>query len=344
MYIKKLTVTGKDQIAINFPTLVEAGTPVERMPWTVLIGKNGSGKTKLLKRIASAVEGHYGRSGTAQPEVNAEMDPTSDEGFVVAYGAHRALPDLTNPPYQEGPTSSLLGGNQSLCGLGFLSRSQKESRGRFLKIINMVLSSGLLPDLQKIRLDDIEGGFPTLHLSYGIQAALAWIADMVGYGVSYDGSAEDPAQIRGLVLVDGIDLHLHPTLHVEFIQGLMKTFPRVQFVVTTNSPLMLGAFRTDQDKIVRLERGDDPVEKFGGRDPDVRLMTIAEVYQRYFGLDRVFAGVEGLWAAEWQSMAHNPYRREAEEERLYWLSGKLKSAGVHMCPPTPKKNDDDLPQ
>ena len=52
-------------------------------------------------------------------------------------------------------------------------------------------------------------------------------------------------EVRGIVVVDEIDLHLHVIHQYEILPQLMKMFPRVQFIVTTHSPLfVLGMERT----------------------------------------------------------------------------------------------------
>ena len=58
-----------------------------------------------------------------------------------------------------------------------------------------------------------------------------------------------PEDIRGVVAVDEIDLHLHTKHQYEILPKLMKMFPRVQFVITTHSPLfVLGLQKTLGDE------------------------------------------------------------------------------------------------
>ncbi len=68
--------------------------------------------------------------------------------------------------------------------------------------------------------------------------------------------AED---IRGIVVVDEIDLHLHANHQHKILPRLMKMFPRVQFVVTTHSPLfvlgMRNTFGEDGFALYRLPQG-----------------------------------------------------------------------------------------
>ena len=73
------------------------------------------------------------------------------------------------------------------------------------------------------------------------------------------GSFNGPEDVRGIVVVDEIDLHLHTKHQYEILPNLMKMFPCVQFVITTHSPLFLlglqKTFGEDGFSIYHLPRG-----------------------------------------------------------------------------------------
>jgi len=53
---------------------------------------------------------------------------------------------------------------------------------------------------------------------------------------------EDPAELEGIVLIDEIDIHLHPNWQKKVPELLVKNFPKLQFIATTHSPIpLLGA-------------------------------------------------------------------------------------------------------
>lgn len=72
-------------------------------------------------------------------------------------------------------------------------------------------------------------------------------------------SFSDTMGIRGIVIVDEIDLHLHATHQYEILPELIRMFPNIQFVVTTHSPLfvlgMKKIFRDDGFALYRLPQG-----------------------------------------------------------------------------------------
>lgn len=82
---------------------------------------------------------------------------------------------------------------------------------------------------------------PTLDaLSTGQSALFNMFATIVRYGDSIDiNRSIKREEIEGIVVIDEIELHLHSKLQREVLSKLLKLFPKVQFVITTHSPLFL---------------------------------------------------------------------------------------------------------
>jgi DNA polymerase III delta prime subunit len=74
------------------------------------------------------------------------------------------------------------------------------------------------------------------RLSDGYQSVIALAADILEIMLKHYDEVEDS---EGIVLIDEIDVHLHPRWKVEIINLLRTVFPRVQFLVTTHDPLCL---------------------------------------------------------------------------------------------------------
>lgn len=63
---------------------------------------------------------------------------------------------------------------------------------------------------------------------------------------------------NGICFIDEIDLHLHPSLAQEILDRLRQAFPRLQFIVSTHSPVVLSNFKQDDENIVyQLCRKED---------------------------------------------------------------------------------------
>jgi predicted ATPase len=308
------------------------------------------------------------RPGAPDPLVLARSEQTP-AWFVAGYGVSRTLPDAAIRPANLSSLDRLrplFDGSVSLTSTNFINYFADDRRRTqsFVRALQSVLispggSSPLLPELEGLTLSGRGGvtqatdllerqrfkqrmgreiqGIPAVALAHGYQSTIAWIADLIGHVLLEAEEALPPEQMTGLVLVDEIDLYIHPALQVSLLRGLKRAFPLVQFIVTTHSPLVLAALRPDEDEIVRLvanpETGDvGPINIRGGgeHEPDARVMTTAGIYQYYFGLGRVFGGPEGAERAEYQSIASNPSRSDAEDERMRMLERSLRREGVEL--------------
>ena len=79
-------------------------------------------------------------------------------------------------------------------------------------------------------------------LASGLKSLIAMIGDMMMRLFNQQPHVLDPSELTGVVLVDEIDIHLHPKLQKYLVEQLTITFPKVQFIVTSHSPIpLLGA-------------------------------------------------------------------------------------------------------
>lgn len=99
---------------------------------------------------------------------------------------------------------------------------------------------------------------PYNALSDGFRAYLAWICDMLRH-LSEVSPGTDPALIKGIVLIDEVDLHLPPHWQQRLLSTLGSTFPRLQFIVTSHSPILAGSVPKENVLVVeRIEGGSGP--------------------------------------------------------------------------------------
>ncbi|MFT7035373.1 MAG: putative ATPase [Cyclobacteriaceae bacterium] len=116
----------------------------------------------------------------------------------------------------------------------------------------------VIPELVDVRLSQInEGGTKYVfrnsknekehsskwnQLSSGYKSSLAMLGDILIRLYNQQPDVLDISELRGVVIIDEIDLHLHPNAQRQLVTNLSKTFPKVQFLVSTHSPIpILGA-------------------------------------------------------------------------------------------------------
>ncbi|RYE56792.1 MAG: hypothetical protein EOP48_07240 [Sphingobacteriales bacterium] len=98
----------------------------------------------------------------------------------------------------------------------------------------------------------IKDGVTFRKLSSGIKSLVAMLGDMMIRLFSQQPDVEDPSRLQGIVLIDEIDIHLHPTWQRKLPQFLNEYFPDVQFIVTTHSPIpLLGAPKNSRIFVIK---------------------------------------------------------------------------------------------
>ena len=88
------------------------------------------------------------------------------------------------------------------------------------------------------------------QLSDGEKCLLAMVGDLARRMAIANPSLDDPTEGKGIVLIDEVDLHLHPQWQRMILPRLMTTFPNCQFIVTTHSPQILGELKSEY--VIRL--------------------------------------------------------------------------------------------
>jgi energy-coupling factor transporter ATP-binding protein EcfA2 len=87
----------------------------------------------------------------------------------------------------------------------------------------------------QIRIDGTT--IPLRDLSIGYQTMLAWTVDLAWRLYQWYPLQDDPMGMPAVVLIDEVDLHLHPRWQRDLRSHITKYFPQVQFIATTHSPI-----------------------------------------------------------------------------------------------------------
>lgn len=108
------------------------------------------------------------------------------------------------------------------------------------------------PDRERYAFSVLSAGYKRL---FYIALDLAYRSFLLSNGTSTD--------ITGVAIIDEIDLHLHPELEQTVLERLTKTFPNIQFIVSTHSPLVLTDIDTvtGRNKVMRMTPACDAPEE-----------------------------------------------------------------------------------
>jgi predicted ATP-binding protein involved in virulence len=113
------------------------------------------------------------------------------------------------------------------------------------------------------------------QLSSGEKNLLALVGDLTRrmYLANLEGN---PLDGNGIVLIDEIDVHLHPKWQQKVVTRLREVFPNIQFVVTTHSPLVLSNVYSKHIRAIENEKIYGVSDTFGHDDADdmLRIMGV----------------------------------------------------------------------
>lgn len=274
--------------------------------------------------------------------------------FVAGYGPSRLLPSAGKAARQSDPTLDRLRPlfGETLIGTGFIELLGEDLARAFAKVLQSVfVAGGVLPHVtalelrgrggirsakdlvesQRFEMDvlDVNGHrirVPATWLSQGYQSLIAWLADFVGYILLEAGEPVEAADMEGTVLVDEIDLHLHPTWQVRLIPALKKVFPRLQFIATTHSPMVLPALAAEELYVLSQDNDGNVTARPSTQSP--ALLTGSELFGAFFEIRKLYPDALGDKLHRYGYLANDPTRTAEEDATMRALKVELEAAGV----------------
>jgi len=115
-------------------------------------------------------------------------------------------------------------------------------------------------------------------LSDGIRSMIGLVADIAYRAIKLNPHLKNaPKKTSGIILVDEIDMHLHPRWQQTVLTDMIKAFPKMQFIVTTHSPQVLTTVRKEQIRILDDNKVITPSSSSFGEDSSILLAEIMGV-------------------------------------------------------------------
>ena len=139
----------------------------------------------------------------------------------------------------------------------------KKAVGTFMQKMNDLDEIPLVEytrDFEDITYTENEKTMLVNYLSAGYQSLL-WMLMEISFRIALlNPEMSDYSQAEGIVLIDEIDMHLHPRWQWKILDALHSSFPKVQFIAATHSPIIISSFRNAK----LLSIGQNGVEELSG--------------------------------------------------------------------------------
>lgn len=201
------------------------------------------------------------------------LETMRDTFMLLAYGVNRSYKLEETRPYKDlEPIATLFGEN------GYLKHIKISANFEYIRqhfktiqtLINLVLEKANGSDKVILTHYDSSGFYfitpsnpgkpiPMEALSEGFKSTLVWLFDAVIRIVEKGGSLENARDITGIILLDEVDLHLHPSWQRTILRSIETLFPNIQFIVTTHSPFVVQSAKKECLIALEMEKGSDNV-------------------------------------------------------------------------------------
>lgn len=151
-------------------------------------------------------------------------------------------------------------------------------------------------------------------------------------------------RVNGILLIDEFGIHLHPSLQNDALIRLQKTFPNVQFIITTHSPLLLNGLKKEQIHIIDIDGGTD--KRFSSHpEEDIVGMGANDILTQVFGLETTMDKEFIQWNEEYTNLFDKKKKNllnESEKIRFKELSKLL--APLRLDPSLSLTQEDPITQ
>ena len=258
---KTQTTFGKARVIINYAKKLQQQVRSGEKVTLPIVAYYGTGRlwkqTKTsIKHSIDSQSRLYGYRDALNSESNYKMFEKWFTDMSIAENATNSTITRNNPPlaeYFKNPDSA-----------AFKPPVRFMELEHVRKAIDQCLSVSGWSDLEYefkwrelvVRSND-NSFMPVARLSDGVKAMLSLTADIAYRCVQLNPHLESPTEeTTGIVLIDEIDLHLHPKWQQTVLSDLQKAFHKIQFIVTTHSPQVLT---TVKPECIRLLCADGTV-------------------------------------------------------------------------------------
>jgi predicted ATP-binding protein involved in virulence len=160
------------------------------------------------------------------------------------------------------------------------------------------------------------GRLPLSTLSDGVRNMIALIADIARRCATLNPQLnEDAARLTpGVLLIDEVDMHLHPRWQQLIVELLRKAFPSLQMILTTHSPHVLSTVDADSIRVIRLSDGRGVLEIPAFQ---TRGVESADILAKVMDVDPVPQVEQARWLSDYRAFVQTG-EHESPGARSLW--------------------------
>jgi predicted ATP-binding protein involved in virulence len=342
-----LALAGSDalpEILVNSEDWVRHGSETASITLDLTTKYGEARHIELRLRRGAALAETFAENRQSLAELDNAVSRYNENYFVIGYGVSRRLQSaraatFANPEVMRQPraqrVSTLFSSDASLRSLEAWAMQLDYQKPEEAQQILHHTFAGMLPGIEFERIDKErrqllfqtpDGLLPLDLLSDGYQNIISWCGDLLARIMDTFREDRDPLRRRGLLLIDEIDLHLHPLWQRCLMEFLQRKLPNFQILATTHSPLT--AHQASEGELYVLRRPNPTaaarLEAFAG-DPR-KLLLHQFLLSPAFGLQTADSRYVEELKLEHDELLRQPRQTVSEQRRQHELAEELAEA------------------
>jgi predicted ATP-dependent endonuclease of OLD family len=340
---------------LEFEKMVRMGGNIKaKIEATLVINSDLNTKAESKNEISYSIfieTDKFGKLKSVKPETASCVEFPKISIFAYSANRHMSLNNLDQTELFDpignlfSESGDLFDPEQVLSNL--FSSTQKDdtinkinSPSILLEKVKKILSD-ILPDLKSP--DDIKinppfdsdgnknenlveikgpyGKVPLQSLSLGYKTMFAWVVDLALRMLWENPGSENPLEASAIVIVDEIDLHLHPKWQKDIRDFLIENFKNTQFICTAHSPIMAQSSEKDNISVIIKEQDFVKIEN---RPKTVEGWKIGQFVTNFFDISERSNAVENLITERRELLS----KTNKDEERLKQLDDEISNLPI----------------
>jgi predicted ATPase len=247
--------------------------------------------------------------------------------FVCGYGSHRSISgDKSIKDYStyEALMSLFKKEEKLLNPELILLRESPDIQKRLVK----ALESIIVDSNENINFSLLENGIningiPSNASSDGFVSTMNWVLDLFGRAIAL-GMLKYNNILSGIVLIDELEQHLHPTWQRLVIEKLKNQFPDIQFIITTHTPsIVAGASDFEDSLVFRIEKEDTQTTAQIIRNEYIENKSSGDILLENFGLSSLKSPKSIRISNRYTELQSKKNKTDKEKTELEQLRDKI---------------------
>ena len=275
-------------------------------PTLPAIGYYGTGRLWAAQKITKA----------RRKNVKADNSPTSGYDQCLSPSSHFAIFEVWFERYSREAQQERMSEKQSPHRPADKLKAVVNAVDALLKPVGWHSLAFDFTDETIVAEHPVHGRLPVSTLSDGIRVIIGLVGDIAHRCVRLNPHfGADAAKLTpGVIMIDEVDMHLHPEWQQLILGALTDAFPLIQFIITTHSPQVLTTVKRESIRI--LAQDEDGIWSAAMPDEETKGVESSSAMNDVMGVNQLPPVPEAGWRNDYTALIENADHESPEGREL----------------------------